>query len=222
MKKVIIIGGKGTAVVIAEQIQDAIDRYKMDLEIKGFAFDDPKYSAGINGWPVLCGTREAYPLYKDDAEVYFVFGMYRPDIINERVELRDSYGIPCDRWLTFVHPSSTICKSVNIGSGVVILANCVINPNSVIGNHCMLMSNVFVAHDTVIGESNFIAAHNCIGSGITIGNCNFLGLNSTYRTFVKIGNNNVIGMGSNVLNNIENNTTVVGNPARILNKEIEK
>ena len=39
MKKVIIIGGKGTAVVIAEQIKNAILKFNVKLEVLGFAFD---------------------------------------------------------------------------------------------------------------------------------------------------------------------------------------
>ena len=47
-EKVVIIGGKGTAVVIAEQIYDAHARFGMDIEVLGFAFDDPDYKDGIN------------------------------------------------------------------------------------------------------------------------------------------------------------------------------
>lgn len=59
-EKVVIIGGKGTAVVIAEQIYDAQIRFGKEIEVIGFAFDDPAFLGGINGWPVLCGTKEAY------------------------------------------------------------------------------------------------------------------------------------------------------------------
>jgi hypothetical protein len=41
MTKVIVIGGKGTAVVVAEQIVDARTRYGVPIEFIGFAFDDP-------------------------------------------------------------------------------------------------------------------------------------------------------------------------------------
>ena len=82
-EKVVIIGGKGTAVVIAEQIYDAHVRFGMDIEVLGFAFDDLAYKDGINGWPVLCGTREAYDMFKDDENVKFVSfdnAFYRIDI----------------------------------------------------------------------------------------------------------------------------------------------
>jgi hypothetical protein len=90
-EKVVIIGGKGTAVVIAEQIYDAHHRFGVDIEVLGFAFDDPAYADGINGWPVLCGTKEAYGMFKDDPAVKFVFALYRSDVLKER-NLTDLYG----------------------------------------------------------------------------------------------------------------------------------
>lgn len=215
MKKILIIGGKGTAVVIAEQIQDAIDRFNYEAEVIGFAFDDVPEDRQINGWPVVCGTREAYNLYKEDPEVFFVFALYRSDIIKERAQLRDSYGIPQERFLSFIHPSSMIAKSVSIGSGCVILANCVINSNVVLDDNNYLMAGVLIGHDTKLGKNNFIAAHTCIGSNLKIGNFNFFGLNSLSKNFCKIGDNNIIGMGTNLLSDIGDNLIIIGNPGKV-------
>ena len=218
MKKVVILGGKGTAVVIAEQIYEGARKYGIEIEVLGFAFDDPEYSKGINGWPVLCGTKEAYEIFKDDKDVWFVFAMYRSDKIKERANLCESYGIPPERWLTFIHPEATVCRSASLGYGTIVLAQSVINSNVKIGNHNIILSGSIIEHDTEIGNHNFMAAHSCIGSGIKIGNYNFLGLNATYRTFVEIGNNNIIGMSSVVLHSIGNDLVLAGNPARILRR----
>ena len=216
--KVVIIGGKGTAVVIAEQIYDAHIRYNMDVEVLGFAFDDPAYVGGINGWPVLCGTREVYDKFKKDNSVKFIYSLYRSDILKERIELRDSLQIPIERYYSFIHPSVYVAKSARIGVANVILANCAINCNVVMGDFNTMNTNSLIGHDTVIGSHNFIAAHTCIGSGLKIGNGNFTGLNSSLRNLVQVGDFNLIGMASNVVKNIGNNTKVVGNPAKELIK----
>lgn len=217
-EKVVIIGGKGTAVVIAEQIYDAQVRFGRDIEVLGFAFDDPAFSAGINGWPVLCGTREAYANYKDDESVKFVFALYRSDLLEERIALRESLGIPLERFLSFVHPTAYIAKSAQLGQGNIILANCAINCNVILGNFNTMNTNAMIGHDTVLGNNNFIAAHTCIGSGLVIGNGNFTGLNCSIRNFVQMGDYNLIGMASNVVKNVANHTTLIGNPAKVLNK----
>lgn len=215
-EKVVIIGGKGTAVVIAEQIYDAQIRFGRDIEVLGFAFDDPAYSAGINGWPVLCGTREAYAKYKDDESVKFVFALYRSDLLEERIALRESLGIPIDRFLSFVHPTAYIAKSARLGCANIILANCAINCNVVLGDYNTMNTNSLIGHDTILGDNNFIAAHTCIGSGLIIGNGNFTGLNSSLRNLIHMGDYNLIGMASNVVKNVDSHKKMVGNPAKEL------
>lgn len=215
---VIIIGGKGTAVVIAEQIYDAQYKYGMDIEVLGFAFDDPDYSKGINGWPILCGTKEAYNKYKEDESVKYVFALYRSDLIRERIALRDSYGIPADRFLSFVHPTAYVSKSVVMGKGNIILANCAINSNAQLGDFNTLQTGTLIGHDTKLGDSNFFAAHTCIGSNIKIGSGNFSGLNCCVKNFVQMGNYNLIGQCANVVKNVEDSTVLVGNPAKPLVK----
>jgi sugar O-acyltransferase (sialic acid O-acetyltransferase NeuD family) len=220
MKKVVLIGGKGSYVDLAEEIQDAHDRYGMDVEVLGFAFDDIAYAGGINGYPVLCGTTEAWEKYKDDADIFFTFGMFRYDIARERFALRDSYGIPLERYLTFVHPTAYVSKSAVLGYGCIVMANATIKNNVELGTCNFVNSNVNIGHDCKIGNDNFFAAHVCLGSSITVGNRNFFGLNSSVRTPAVIGDYNRIGMCANVLNDVDRDLVLVGNPARVLTKKI--
>ena len=75
-----------------------------------------------------------------------------------------------------------------------------------------------IGHDTKIGDNNFIAAHTCIGSNLNIGNGNFTGLNSSMKNFIQVGNYNLIGMAANVVKDVTNNNTLVGNPAKSIEK----
>ena len=217
-EKVVIIGGKGTAVVIAEQIYDAHERFGMDIEVLGFAFDDPAYKDGINGWPVLCGTREAYDMFKHDESVKFVFALYRSDILKERIALRDSLNIPINRFLSFRHPSAYVAKSAQLGQANIILANCAINNNVVMGNYNTMQTGSLIGHDTHIGNNNFIAAHTCIGSNLKIGNGNFTGLNCSIKNFVVMGDYILIGMAFNVVKDVSDGNILIGNPAKPLVK----
>lgn len=219
-EKIIVIGGKGSAVVVAEQIFDAQKR-GADVELLGFAFDDKSFGSSINNIPIVGTTRSVYEKYKYDNSIKFIYQLYRPDLMNERISLLESYKIPADRFATFIHPSVLVSESAVIGYGSAIMANCVINANVRIGNHCTIHSNSLVGHDTSIGDYNFVAAHNVIGSNNKIGNANFLGLNSTFNNYIEIGDNVFVGMASNVIKGVPTGKKVYGNPAQIFDKQIK-
>ncbi len=220
MDKAIIIGGKGSAVVVAEQIYDAQLKYK-NVEFLGFAFDDESFGNSINGFPILEKTYNVYEKYRKYNEIKFIFQLYRPDLMRERTTLLKSYNIPLQRFYTFIHPSSIVSRSAQIGYGSAIMANCVLNSNAIIGNHCTIHSNSLIGHDTLMGDYNFIAAHSVIGSNNTFGIGNFVGLNTTFNNYLKIGDFCFVGMATNVIKNIESDKKVVGNPAREFDKKIK-
>ncbi len=213
MEKVIIIGGKGTAIVVAEQIWDAQVKHNMNIEMLGFAFDDEAMGDEINGFPVLAKTQEVYQKYKAYSDVKFIFQLYRTDKMQERVALKESYGIPDERYLTFVHPTCTISRSAEIGIGTVIMANTVVNPNARIGKFCTIQSNVTIGHDSKMGDYNFIATQCTVGN-IVMGARNFMGINSCTNNFITIGDDCFIGMASNVVKSLPSNARVFGNPAK--------
>lgn len=220
MEKIIVIGGKGTAVVVAEQIYDAQTKHKADVELLGFAFDDESYGVEINGFPVLAKTTQVFEKYKDYDDVKFIFQMYRQDILPDRIKLRESYLIPEDRFATFIHPTCTVARSASIGTGTILMANTVINPNAKIGKFCTFQTNALVGHDAIIGDYNFIAAH-AIVANLTMGSRNFIGINASTNNFITIGDDCFVAMGSNVIKSIPSNTKVMGNPAKAFESKIK-
>lgn len=218
--KVVIIGGKGSAIVVAEQIYDAQQKSN-EVEFIGFAFDDENYGKEINGFPILCKTYDANKKFAEYKDVKFIYQLYRPDLMKERIELLKSYQIPLEKFYTFIHPSSFVARSAKIGYGSFVLANAVLNPNSKVGNHCSIHSNSLVGHDTVMGDYNFVAAHVSIGSNNKIGNAIFFGLHSSYNNYITIGDYCFIGMASNVIKSLDSGVKVYGNPAKTFEKNIK-
>ena len=220
MDRVIIIGGKGSAIVIAEQIYDAQIKVG-NVEFLGFAFDDESFGKEINGFPILSKTYDVFKKYKKCKDVKFIFQLYRPDLMKERINLLNSYRIPINRFYTFIYPSSIVARSAKIGFGTAIMANCVINPNTNIGNYCTIHSNCLIGHDTKIGDFNFFAAHSAVGSNNTFGEANFVGLKTSFNNYITIGNYCFVGMASNVIKSIGSFKKVYGNPAKEFKKQIK-
>lgn len=217
--KIVIIGGKGTPVNIAEQIFDAQVRFNMNVEVLGFAFDDESFGSEINGFPIVSKTDEAKEKFSKFDDVKFIFNLYRPDKIRERAELLQSFDIPADKFYTFIHPSAYVAKSAKIGIGCAIQAHCVVNSNVTIGDHNTFNSACLIGHDTHIGHYNFFAAHSVVGSGVTIKDYVFTGLNASLRNLITVGSDAIIGMGSNVLHDVQDGQIVTGNPAKPMNRK---
>ena len=213
--KIIIIGGRGTAIVIADQIYDAEKRYGTKTEVIGLALDDLSGGDNINGYPILCGIRDVFNRYGQYNDVKFIYQLYRPDVMHERTEILKSLNIPFEKFFNFIHPSVMLSKSASIGVGNVLLANVVVNCNAKIGNFNTVNSGTLLGHDISIGNNNYFAGQVCVGSGLKIGNENFIGLNTSIRNGISIGDNNIVGMSSNITKDVDDNNVLYGSPAVI-------
>lgn len=213
--KIVFIGGRGTAIVVADQMYDAHQRFGMDIEVLGLALDDHSCGDSISGYPILCDIKDVYEKYKAYDDVKFVYQLYRPDVIRERTQLLYNLNIPFDKFATFIHPSVMLSRSAKLGYGNVLLANVVVNCNAILGNFNTVNSGTLLGHDIVIGNNNYFAGQVCVGSGLHIGNMNFIGLNSSIRNGITIGDGNVVGMASNITKDVSDDNILYGNPAII-------
>ena len=214
--KLVIIGGIGTAVNIAEQMKDAIDKWGLKDEFLGFAFDNPDFGPEINGYPLLCKSTEVWERYGKYDDVRFIYQLYRPDKLVERTQLLHSFNIPTERFYNFIHPLATVARSARLGFGNAVHANCVINSNAVLGHHNTLNSGALIGHDTTLGNNNFFAAQSMIGSNVKLGNCIFVGLNAAVNNQIELKDNIMVGMGSHVIKSLEGNQVVIGSPAKFV------
>ena len=213
--KIVLIGGRGTAIVIADQIWDAKQRFGMDIEVLGLALDDHSGGDEVSGYPILCDIKDAYEKFKKYDDVKFIYQLYRPDLMRERTQILTDLNIPIEKFCNFIHPSVMLAKSAKIGLGNVLLANVVVNCNAILGNFNTVNSGTLLGHDITVGNNNYFAGQVCVGSGLSIGNENFIGLNSSIRNGITIGNNNIVGMSSNITKSVDSNCVLYGNPAII-------
>lgn len=212
--RVVILGGKGTAVNIAEQIDNAYRQHQYPMTVEGFAIDDPALGDRIAGFPVVCGLHEAWLKYRD-SQVRFVFALYRPDVMEQRVSLLRQMGIPTDRFANFIHPTAYRSDSSIFGYGNVVLSHATLQHGVRLGDHNIINSNVVIEHESTLSNSIFIAAAACIGARVTIGDGAFVGLSATVREDVSIGAYSFIGMASTVLNDVAPRCVAYGCPASI-------
>lgn len=111
--------------------------------------------------------------------------------------------------------------NVVIEDGVIIHNNVnidrAVTESTYIATGTRIDSHVHIGHNAKIGRNVQIAANATIGGSVEIGDNSFIGCNAFIKQKIKIGKNVLIGAGAVVLQDVFDDETWVGNPARKLN-----
>lgn len=124
-----------------------------------------------------------------------------------------------EKLVKFPHRGDVIIeKDVEIGANTCIDRATLEGKATLIGEGTKIDNLVHIAHNVKIGKHCLIVAGTVIGGGVIIGDRCYIGIGAMIKNKVKIGNDVTIGMGAVVLHDIPDGWTVVGNPAKRLEK----
>ncbi len=93
--------------------------------------------------------------------------------------------------------------------------------NTIIGKNTYIDNQVHIAHNNKIGDNCIIAGQVGFAGSSSLGNNVMIGGQAGISGHLKIGNNVHIGGGSGVINDISDNTKVMGYPAKNLREFIK-
>ena len=163
------------------------------------------------------GSLSQWDKYPKGVEFVFAIGNFKNRLM--RSDLLYKLSIPYERFHTLIHPTATIHNNVYIGKGCVIHASCVVYPQSKIGNHVIISACSVIGVKNFIGDNALIAAGVITGTGTQIGTGSFIGLGSTIAPETEIGPGAMVALGSVVYRNVSPGYCVIGNPAKVYNKD---
>jgi sugar O-acyltransferase (sialic acid O-acetyltransferase NeuD family) len=106
----------------------------------------------------------------------------------------------------------------DVGHGAIICPGSIITANAKIGRHFHLNLNSYVAHDCVIGDFVTFAPFVGCNGHVTVEDDVYVGTGALIRPGIRIGRGATIGMGAVVIKDVSPGDTVVGNPARAMQR----
>jgi len=207
----LIIGAKGLAKEVLE-----IFHQRNELENIHF-YDDvtknfPDQLYGL--FPVIKKVESVLELFKTDNR--FIIGIGNPKL---RFEMYSRFKTAGGKLVSAISPLSHIGHyGTTISEGAIVMAGTVITNDVTIGINCLINPNCTISHDTVIGDFVEISPGVKITGHCNIGDFCTIGANTTILPKLTLGNNVTVGAGAVVTKNVLEGLTVVGVPARELNK----
>jgi sugar O-acyltransferase (sialic acid O-acetyltransferase NeuD family) len=213
LKPIAIFGAGGFGLEVAMLIEQ-INEVKTQWEIIGFFDDGEPAGKVMNGYTLLGGTQKLNT-WPSDLNLVLALG-----IPKTKKSVFESITNPRVCFPVLIHPSVILGsrKYVTIGEGSIICAGSIITTNISIGRHVILNLACTVGHETQIGDySSFMPTCNVSGE-VTIGEATFWGTGAKIINQKTVGNNVIIGAGAVVTNDIPDDVTAVGVPARIIKK----
>lgn len=120
--------------------------------------------------------------------------------------------------LTVVHPRAYVARDARMGDGCQILALATLCASARLGDAVVINTKASVDHDCAIGDGVHVAPGATITGEVVVDEFAFIGAGAVILPGIRIGAEAVVGAGAVVTRDVPAGTTVVGNPARVLEK----
>jgi sugar O-acyltransferase (sialic acid O-acetyltransferase NeuD family) len=125
---------------------------------------------------------------------------------------------------TIIHPHVERSQWIEVGDGTVICAGNILTTNIVLGNHVQINLDCTIGHDVIMGDYATLAPGVHISGCVHLGKRVYVGtgaviLNGTQEEPILIDDDAVIGAGACVTKSVPAGLTVVGVPAKPLQRK---
>lgn len=214
LMRTVVLGAGGHAAVLIDHLQS-----QSNVEIAGILEITPAlWGKHVLNVPVL-GSDDLLPGLKQQGIEYFVVGVGSVRSTDGREKLY-SLGLEAGMIpLNIIHPTAFLSKTVQFGNGIQFLPGCILNTNAVIGNNVLVNCGAIVEHDCMIGDHTHIATGAKLAGGVHIEDHVHVGIGAVIRQGIDVGAGATIGSGAVVVKNVLPGQTVVGVPARDIEKK---
>ena len=206
-KKLILIGAGG----YAKSVIDSIDIEK--YHIYGF-IDDIKGGTHL-GYPILANSLDKII----DKQEFCYFVSIGDN--NKRTFWYNELSKKNLEIINVIDKTAILSKNIPYGHGLFVGKAAIINSDVRIGENVIINTKALIEHGGIIGHNSNISTNATLNGDVEIGMGCFIGSSSVINGQIKIGNRATVGAGAVVIKDVEENTTVVGIPAKEIKRKDE-
>jgi sugar O-acyltransferase (sialic acid O-acetyltransferase NeuD family) len=212
--QIAIYGGGGFAREVAWLVESCgVEHYTVTC----FIDDNPSAQGSVlNSIPVysLDEARTHFP------EARIVGGVGNPATRQQLMTKAATAGF---EYATIVHPNVERSRWVEIGDGTVICAGNILTTNIMLHEHVQINLDCTIGHDVIMGAYTTLAPGVHVSGWVHFGERVYVGtganiINGSATEPLVIGDDAVIGAGACVTKSVSANITVVGVPAKPLQR----
>lgn len=212
-KPIYIVGAGGLGRGVLETI-NAITNKHRNWEIKGFIDDNIEiHKRMIHNIEVL-GDLDY--LLKIESFANVVLAIAKPDIkaiVYERLSKNKNLFFP-----NIIHPKVHLSPSVEIGWGNIVSENVSFSADVEIGSFTLIHFNSSIGHDVCISDYSTIYPGASVSGFVQLKDKCEIGSNACVLPSNIVGEKAIVGAGALVNREVQPKTTVVGVPARVIQK----
>ena len=214
MKNIVIVGAGGFGREVASLLK-RINKVTPTWNLVGFYDDDVQYKpkGSHNEYGEVLGTVD--DLNHTESEMAAILAVGSPRALKA---IRKKITNPLVSFPNIIAPEAAILDEDNyeMGEGNILSSFSSISCNVRMGSFNVLNNRVSFGHDVEVGDYNVFMTAVRISGSSHIGTGNLFGVSSIVIPGIKVGEGVTVSPGSVVMRKTKDNSTYVGNPAKIL------
>ncbi len=212
MEKIILLGMGGHSHSVIDSIEN-----EGKYQIVGLVDNEPYIDVQYKSYSVIGSDENLFEIFEAGVQNAFIcIGFLQNGNLRNRLykKLKQiGYNLP-----NVIDKTAILASNVLLGEGNYIGKKVVINANSKIGNMCIINTGAIIEHDCLIDDFSHISVGTILCGNVSVGCESFVGSNATIIQGKVVGKNATVGAGAVVISNVEECSTVIGNPATKIDK----
>ena len=206
----VIYGASGLGKEVIDMVED-INAEEHLWKILGFIDKNYRNMDKVLGYEIIGDINW---ILEKETELAVIIAIANPNIrknIVDAIKPKKNIKFP-----NIVSKNSIVSKYTTIGEGCIIANGASISTEVTLKNFVLVNTSTTIGHDCNIDDYVTINPGSNISGNVTISERSFIGTGSKIIEKKTIGVNTIVGAGAVVINDIPDNVTCVGVPAKII------